>query len=136
MRTLLICSIIWNVSGLITTSLRMTTSRDSPAVPVLQSVDFKKSLSKVASLIPLAMVVTNPRISDADPRDVLKKPLSTELRTVNLPLGKDGYTDLGGLPMCRLLNGMWQVSGAHGYSPQKDKAVSEMSHCAGVKWWI
>ena len=35
--------------------------------------------------------------------------------------------------MCRILNGMWQVSGGHGFEPIKEKAVSEMSHCAG--WW-
>jgi hypothetical protein len=44
----------------------------------------------------------------------------------------DSVTSLGNLQMCRLLNGMWQVSGAHGYLPEKDRAVAEMSHCAGM----
>eukprot|EP00607_Mallomonas_marina_P010737 CAMPEP_0182421776 /NCGR_PEP_ID=MMETSP1167-20130531/7268_1 /TAXON_ID=2988 /ORGANISM="Mallomonas Sp, Strain CCMP3275" /LENGTH=323 /DNA_ID=CAMNT_0024599247 /DNA_START=378 /DNA_END=1349 /DNA_ORIENTATION=+ len=29
--------------------------------------------------------------------------------------------------MCKVLNGMWQVSGAHGYSPNVDDTVSEMA---------
>jgi hypothetical protein len=34
--------------------------------------------------------------------------------------------------MSRLLTGMWQVSGAHGYEPEKNKAVSVMKKCAGI----
>ena len=38
--------------------------------------------------------------------------------------------DLAGMKMSRILNGMWQVSGAHGYDPNKEKAVAEMAHYA------
>ena len=44
-----------------------------------------------------------------------------------LPLGRDAYTALGNTVTCKLLNGMWQVSGAHGYTPERDSVVSEMS---------
>lgn len=47
-----------------------------------------------------------------------------------LPLGRDAYTRVGNLRTCRLLNGMWQVSGAHGYEPVKEDVVAEMSHYA------
>ena len=36
-----------------------------------------------------------------------------------MPLGDSAYTDLAGVRMCRLLNGMWQVSGYHGYEPNR-----------------
>ncbi len=32
--------------------------------------------------------------------------------------------------MSRILNGMWQVSGAHGFDPNKEKAVADMAHYA------
>lgn len=80
----------------------------------------------VTAAIPLAMAVTNPRAVSAIPDDAIQSKASS-----GLPLGENGYTDLGGLPMCRILNGMWQVSGSHGYQPLKEKAVAEMSHCAG-----
>ena len=40
------------------------------------------------------------------------------------------YTKLGSTKTCRILNGMWQVSGAHGFEPDRDKVVAEMAHCA------
>ena len=80
-----------------------------------------------AAAIPIALAVTNPRAALAVPKtpEVVIPPGDS------MPLGKDGYTDLGGLSMCRILNGMWQVSGGHGYEPLKEKALAEMSHCAG-----
>jgi aryl-alcohol dehydrogenase-like predicted oxidoreductase len=45
-------------------------------------------------------------------------------------LGEDAYVALGTTKTCRILNGMWQVSGAHGYEPKVDSAVSEMSRFA------
>ncbi len=43
------------------------------------------------------------------------------LPEIQKPLGKlgaDAYTILGkDMPMCRVLNGMWQGSGAHGFTP-------------------
>ena len=40
------------------------------------------------------------------------------------------------LTICRLLNGMWQVSGAHGYI-EPDRAIAEMFayHGAGLTTW-
>jgi hypothetical protein len=46
-------------------------------------------------------------------------------------LGPQGYTSLGNLNMCRVLNGMWQVSGAHGYMPERDRVVIKMTEAAG-----
>ena len=34
------------------------------------------------------------------------------------------------MKVSRILNGMWQVSGAHGYDPNKEKAVAEMAYYA------
>ena len=51
----------------------------------------------------------------------------------NLPDTSDHFTTIGNnMPVCRLLNGMWQVSGAHGFEPNKDKAVSDMARYAGI----
>lgn len=57
----------------------------------------------------------------ADERDDMSKGLS---------LPDEAYIELGGMRSCRILNGMWQVSGAHGYSPVQEKVVSEMARCA------
>lgn len=45
-------------------------------------------------------------------------------------------TDLGGLSICRVLNGMWQVAGGHGRI-ENEKAVQEMVeyHKAGFTSW-
>jgi len=51
----------------------------------------------------------------------------------NIPDTSDHFTTIGNnMPVCRLLNGMWQVSGAHGFEPNKDKAVSDMARYAGM----
>lgn len=48
-----------------------------------------------------------------------------------MPLPEEAYTTIGDMSKsCRILNGMWQVSGAHGYTPITEQAVSEMTHCA------
>ena len=39
--------------------------------------------------------------------------------TGGMPLDETAYTDLGGVKMCRILNGMWQVSGYHGFEPNR-----------------
>ena len=49
----------------------------------------------------------------------------------------DSKTNLAdGLSICRILNGMWQVSGAHGYIDPK-KAIDEMIqyHNSGFTTW-
>lgn len=43
-------------------------------------------------------------------------------------LGKDAYCQLSeDLTICRILNGLWQVSGIHGYTPDKFLSVAEMA---------
>jgi hypothetical protein len=129
---ILLASLETTVIGLLGSKLVMSTpSVDNPmslATPIRSNAEYKRTMTMVTAAIPLAMAVTNPRATSAAhavPEGVKPKD------TTNLPLGENGYTDLGGLPMCRILNGMWQVSGSHGYQPLKEKAVAEMSHCAG-----
>jgi len=57
--------------------------------------------------------------------------IATGVEVNDKGLGNDAYTDIGGMNVCRLLNGMWQVSGAHGYEPNKESAVTQMTKCAG-----
>ena len=42
----------------------------------------------------------------------------------------EAYTSLGDMRMSRVLNGMWQVSGAHGFDPNRDDSVAAMARCA------
>ncbi|NDJ54048.1 MAG: aldo/keto reductase, partial [Chloroflexi bacterium] len=51
-------------------------------------------------------------------------------------LPRDAYTQLANIPMCRILNGMWQVSGGHGRI-DPDAAVTNMRayHQAGFFTW-
>ena len=91
--------------------------------PVRESSELKSSVIKFAAAAPLAaaLVLKPTKAFAAD----------AVANTAPPSLGSDAYTDLGGLKMCKILTGMWQVSGAHGYEPQKQSAVAEMSHCAG-----
>lgn len=95
----------------------------SSHIPVRESTELKSSVVKFAAAAPLAAAL------------ILKptKAFATDAVANAAPssLGSDAYTDLGGMKMCKILTGMWQVSGAHGYEPQKQSAVAEMSHCAG-----
>jgi aryl-alcohol dehydrogenase-like predicted oxidoreductase len=50
--------------------------------------------------------------------------------TPGMPLPDAAYTSLGDLRMCRVLNGMWQVSGAHGYESSRAESVAAMTKCA------
>ncbi|CAM9251384.1 unnamed protein product [Chrysoparadoxa australica] len=44
------------------------------------------------------------------------------------PLPEDAYCTLGGeMPCCRVLNGMWQLSGAHGFKPEAKLALQAMT---------
>ena len=91
--------------------------------PVRESSELRSSVIKFAAAAPLAaaLVLKPTKAFAAD----------AVANTAPPSLGSDAYTDLGGLKMCKILTGMWQVSGAHGYEPQKQSAVAEMSHCAG-----
>eukprot|EP00752_Nemacystus_decipiens_P017830 g15986.t1 len=43
-------------------------------------------------------------------------------------LPADAYTTLGGdMKTCRILNGMWQLSGAHGFQPEEKPALQAMA---------
>ena len=125
--TMTICIMSTPSASLAPSKLRMSASSSSSATPVRSDSEFRRSISMAAAAIPIALAVTNPRAALAVPKtpEVVIPPGDS------MPLGKDGYTDLGGLSMCRILNGMWQVSGGHGYEPLKEKALAEMSHCAG-----
>jgi aryl-alcohol dehydrogenase-like predicted oxidoreductase len=106
--------------------MRMSIGNDHRAViPFHSGSELKINIAKItaASVMPLvvALVLSPEKASSMTISDVKKSTSS---------FGADAYTTLSGLPLCRIMTGMWQVSGAHGYDPQKDKAVSEMSHCA------
>ena len=105
-------------------SLRMTMSNgkyeSSGAIPVRDNESMKSSLIKLVKAVPLAAA-----FSMVPEKASAKAPESPTL------LGDDAYTELGNMKMCKILTGMWQVSGAHGYEPKKQSAINEMKHCAG-----
>lgn len=54
-------------------------------------------------------------------------PRASASLTASSELPEDAYTLLGGdMKSCKILNGMWQLSGGHGYRPQVGPAVSDM----------
>ena len=105
------------------------------STPTQSSTELKKTFAKLATTLPLALSMSSVRKASAADSSVPSSTTTEESggnwNPESMPLGKDAYTDLGGKPMCRILNGMWQVSGAHGYEPQKEKAVAQMAQCAG-----
>ncbi|MGF1507680.1 MAG: aldo/keto reductase [Anaerolineae bacterium] len=51
-------------------------------------------------------------------------------------LPDSAYTQLAGMPICRLVNGMWQLSGAHGsIDPQRALANMQDYHASGFVTW-
>ena len=102
---------------------------DRPAsykvVPTLNSPDLKGAIAKFATVAPLMAVLA------LAPQRASAKEAATDVKKNAPALAADAYTQLGDMKMCKILTGMWQVSGAHGYEPQKQSAVSEMNHCAG-----
>ena len=106
----------------------MTMSVGSNGQPISISSEFKNSFAKSAmkAAVPVALVAGTSTVASA-----AESGSSTSNNYgISKSLGKDAYTTLGGMPMCRLLNGMWQLSGAHGFEPQFNKALAEMKHCA------
>lgn len=97
-----------------------------PVIPTRDSTDLKSRIVKFAAVVPLAAALV------ATPQKATAKDAVLE-STTSAPLGNDAYTELGDMKMCKILTGMWQVSGAHGYEPQKQSAVAEMGNCAGMK---
>jgi len=71
------------------------------------------STARLAPILALP-VLNTPQISGAD----------------SLLPGESSYSTLGDMKICKLINGMWQVSGAHGYNPQSSDVVSSMSRYA------
>mmetsp|Transcript_10617 Transcript_10617/g.17868 ORF Transcript_10617/g.17868 Transcript_10617/m.17868 type:complete len:487 (-) Transcript_10617:129-1589(-) len=134
--------------------LMMASTPSSPKQP--SDVVRDKLLSKAASAaaVTATAMTQNSLISYASETDTEKKKKDREKELLtgkqelddylaSLPLGRDAYTTLGvgrdgktrkeggvGLPMCRILNGMWQLSGAHGFTPQVDSAIAKMTYCA------
>jgi hypothetical protein len=82
---------------------------------------YTKVINKAGAFLPLAAaLILSPKKTDAA---APPSPISS--------LGKEGYTKLGDMTISRILTGMWQVSGAHGYEPEKNKAVGVMKKCVG-----
>jgi hypothetical protein len=106
-------------------SLRMTMSdgkyESSGAIPVRENESMKSSLIKLVKAVPLAAAFS-----------MVPEKASAKAPESPTSLGDDAYTELGNMKMCKILTGMWQVSGAHGYEPKKQSAINEMKHCAGI----
>ena len=96
------------------------------AVPVRTHQDLTSSILRFSTYAPMAAALALAQ------QKASAKDAANDVKNNALSLGEGAYTDLGGLKMCKILTGMWQVSGAHGYEPQKQSAVSEMFHCAGA----
>jgi hypothetical protein len=96
--------------------LKMVETSSAPKDP---SHSLRGVIVRAASVVPLGVAFVGARSSGA-------------VSGANIESIANAFTDLGDMRMCRLLNGMWQVSGAHGYLPERDRAVAEMSHCAGM----
>ena len=94
------------------------------STPNAIGTDLKNSLTRNAAVFSAATLAVSSGTGIGRPAVAVADSLSS------LPMG--AYTTLGtdGMPMCRLLNGMWQLSGGHGFEPQFDSALKEMNHCA------
>jgi aryl-alcohol dehydrogenase-like predicted oxidoreductase len=79
------------------------------------------------NFIPIFDEPDDGNVTDAEAQalsSVLLKPYES------YPLGKDAYTLLGDLPICRIINGLWQTSGKHDYTANRDLAVADMTKYA------
>ena len=108
-------------------------------LPTALSAEVKQSFVKtamkvtvpVASLTMMSSSSSRANAADAVSASAPASASSDAFKADAMPLPPSAYTTLGdGMPMCRLLNGMWQLSGAHGFEPQFNKALAEMSHSA------
>ncbi len=112
-------------------SLRMSTNLGhTNETPNSNADKYNKSKSMIPKIarVAAAGAVIKPMVSKAATLEETIKINGIEVD--KLPLGRDAYTALGNTVTCKLLNGMWQVSGAHGYTPETDSVVSEMSRAA------
>ena len=120
--------LLTNMTETISLQMRMNVADKQAsytAIPVLNTPDIKSAIAKFATVAPLVAVLA------LTPQKSFAKESVTDSKKLSPPLNADAYTQLGDMKMCKILTGMWQVSGAHGYEPQKQSAVSEMNHCAG-----
>ena len=101
--------------------------QNGPAItsgtPNVIGTDLKNTITRNAAAFSAAALAVGSGTGMSQPAFAATDPLS---------LPKNAYTTLGsdGMPMCRILNGMWQLSGGHGFEPQFNKALAEMNHCA------
>lgn len=90
-------------------------------------------MDSMQPIIPLAATIAaltaDPGFSQAIGPQNKKVAAERDDFSKSMVLPDEAYTELGGMRSCKILNGMWQVSGAHGYSPEAAKVVSEMAHC-------
>jgi len=121
-----------------TASMLIKMSYSAPKKPLPSSSVAVRNLLATSTVAAMALGSYSSAANAASPQGPLTKSESSDKEneedrddfTRELPLGADAYTDLKGMRMCKLLNGMWQVSGAHGYEPERNAVVSEMTHCA------
>jgi aryl-alcohol dehydrogenase-like predicted oxidoreductase len=101
-----------------------------PIFPQSYNSKVKVSLANtVQSLAYLSTIATGLALSNANAANAATLPEST-IKSPVAPVVDPRYSTLGSQKCCKILNGMWQVSGAHGFLPVQDEAVSKMSLCA------
>ena len=115
----------------IRTRARMSTNES----PRSDKEHASSTLDEIPYVVPLAATIsalTSGNVQWAQAAGPENKKVAEERDdfSKSMPLPDNAYTELGGMRSCRILNGMWQVSGSHGYSPVADKVVAEMARCA------
>lgn len=101
--------------------------------PVTPHHQMRQSLSQIKTGLSAAAIVTGAslRSSFAFEEASTVSTVSTAASVLkDLPLGEQAYSMLGTQPVCKIMNGMWQVSGAHGYVPNEVDTVKSMEQCA------
>jgi aryl-alcohol dehydrogenase-like predicted oxidoreductase len=111
-----------------------------PSLPSTISSLSRQCLVKTAvSLAPLSALLFNPQ--DAISSQYIGKgndfpdwnPVVSPGNLDAIATSRNGdfeYSMLGDMKVCKIINGMWQVSGAHGYNPKPADVVGEMSRYA------
>ena len=119
-------SVMIKTSGL---SLRMCklpsggTTSGAPKSPADDQVNSFAKLTTAAAIPLIATPMINPLEVLAREKDAEKGPFE------GMALPPDAYTRVGSTFTCKVLNGMWQVSGAHGYQAERGPVESEMARC-------
>ena len=111
----------------------------SPSTHVKHAV--LRNVGSTVAIVSLATVATGsgfPGATQAQADSSSTVSISSDIDPISL-LKNKAYTVIGdrngedSLQICRVVNGMWQVSGAHGYIPNKDDAVARMTAIAGTR---